>query len=124
MEQKIEYHYDPENQIFYKSYRGEISLEDVINSWEELIREKIIPENTKRFIVSYKKAKILYKPRDAVFIANFYKQHDDLFAHSKIAAIMVTPDQTVFTHLLQLENVEFEIESFYTQEAAVRWALS
>ncbi len=124
MEQKIEYHYDPENQIFYKNYHGEISLEDVINSWEKLISEKIIPENTKRFIISYKEAKILYQPRDAVFIANFYKKHDWVFTRSKIAAIMVTPDQTVFTHLLQLENVEFEIESFYTQEAALRWVLS
>jgi len=123
MEQKIEHHYDPENQIFHKNYHGEISLEDVINSWEELIREKI-PENTKRFIVSYKEAKILYQPRDAVFIANFYKRHDEIFAGSKIAAIMVTPDQAVFTHLLQLENVNFKIESFYTQEAAVRWVMS
>lgn len=124
MEQKIEHHYDPENQIFHKNYHGEISLEDVIDSWEKLIREKIIPENTKRFIISYKEAKILYQPRDAVFIANFYKKHDRIFARSKIAAIMVTPDQTVFTHLLQLENVDFEIESFYTPEAAKKWVLS
>jgi len=36
---------------------------------------------------------------------------------------MVTPDQTVFTHLLQFENVNFEIKSFYTQEAALKWIL-
>ena len=124
MEQKIEHYYDSENQLFYKTYHGEINLEDVIDSWEELIRDKIIPENTKRFIVSYKEAKILYQPRDAVFIANFYKKHNEIFAKSKIAAIMVTPDQTVYTHLLQIENVNFEIESFYTQQGALKWVLS
>jgi hypothetical protein len=124
MAQNITHQYDTENQIFFKSYFGEISLEDVIDSWTGLIREKTIPENTKRFIISYKDATILYEPRDAVFIANFYKKHDEIFAGSKVAAIMVTPDQTVFTHLLQLENVEFEIESFYTEEAARNWVLS
>jgi len=124
MEDKIQYHYDSEKKLFHKNYFGEITLEDVINSWEKLIREKAIPENTKRFLVNYKEAKILYKPRDAVFIANFYKKHDEYFAKSKIAAIMVTPDQTVFTHLLQFENVNFEIESFYTRQAALKWVIS
>lgn len=121
MEDKIQYHYDSDNKIFHKNYFGEISLDHVINSWESLIRDKTIPENTKRFIVNYKEAKILYQPKDAVFIANFYKKHDEIFAKSKVAAIMVTPDQTVFTHLLQLENVDFKIETFYTQEAAKKW---
>ena len=121
MEDKIQYHYDSDNKIFYKNYFGEISLDDVINSWERLIRDKTIPEDTKRFIVNYKEAKILYQPKDAVFIANFYKKHNEIFAKSKVAAIMVTPDQTVFTHLLQLENINFEIESFYTQDAAKKW---
>ena len=123
MEDKIQYYYDSEKKLFHKNYFGEITLEDVINSWEKLIREKAIPENTKRFLVNYKEAKILYKPRDAVFIANLYKRHEEYFDKSKIAAIMVTPDQTVFTHLLQLENVNFEIKSFYTQEAALKWIL-
>lgn len=124
MEDKIQYYYDSANKIFYKKYFGEISLDDVINSWESLIRDKTIPENTKRFIVNYKEAKILYQPKDAVFIANFYKKHDEIFAKSKVAAIMVTPDQTVFTHLLQLENVDFKIESFYTKDAAEKWVLN
>lgn len=124
MEDKIQYYYDSDNKLFHKNYFGKISLDDVINSWEKIIRDKAIPENTKRFIVNYKEAKILYQPKDAVFIANFYKRHDYIFAKSKVAAIMVTPDQTVFTHLLQLENVNFEIESFYTEEAARKWILS
>lgn len=124
MKDKVQYFYDSEKQIFYKNYFDEISLSDVINSWKKLIKDAAIPKNTKRFIVSYKEARILYQPKDAVFIADFYKKHSEIFDDSKIAAIMTTPNQTVFTHLLQLENVNFEIESFYTHEAATKWLLN
>jgi hypothetical protein len=121
MENKITSYYDSKTGIFYKNYVGDVFFEDLFNSWEEVIQKKLIPKNVKKFIINYKKAKITFVFEKAVDIANFYKKHDDIFGNSKIAMVMETPDQVVFPHLVELENVTFTVKTFYTLEAAIRW---
>ena len=109
--------------IFYKNYYGEISFEDLVASWEEVINQKLIPDNVKRFVINYKEATILFPPKHTKDIANFYNLHNDIFAQSKIAMVMETPNQVVFPQLIQEEDINFTVRTFYTSEAAVEWLM-
>ncbi len=123
MENKIKSFYDAVTGIFYKNYYGNIELEDLVTSWLEVINQGLIPENVKKFVINYKEATIQFSPKYAVDIADFYKKHDDIFAKSRIAMVMETPKQVVFPRLVEDENVNFTIRTFYTMEAAVEWLL-
>ena len=123
MENKVKSFYDAVTGIFYKNYYGNIEIEDLVASWEEVINQGLIPDNVKKFVINYKKATILFPPKYAVDIANFYKKHDDIFAKSRIAMVMETPKQVVFPRLVEDENVNFTIRTFYTMEAAVEWLM-
>ena len=121
MNSKVLPYYDSASGIFYKNYFGDILLENIISSWEEIIKQKLIPNHVNKFIINYKEAKILFSPDKAKEIANFYKNNDTIFAKSKIAMVMETPDQIVFPHLVELESVNFTVRAFYTLEAAKYW---
>lgn len=64
----ISFRYDSEKKIMYKLHYGDIAIEDIINSWEWAFDNKIIPENTKCFLLDY---------RDAI-ITNAIKSSSDI----------------------------------------------
>lgn len=121
MEFDVRYYYDSDTGIFTKYYFGKIQINDVFNSWENLLKKKIIPEHVKKFIINYKEATITFKSEKVDDIAHFYKKHDNVFANSKIAMVMETPDQVVFPHLMEFRKINFQIKAFYTMEAAKKW---
>jgi hypothetical protein len=98
-----------------------VLLEDIFKTWKKVIQNKEIPDNVKRFVISYKNA-IINFPSEAVSeIARFYNQNVEIFNGVKIAMLMESPDQVVFPHLMEKEKVSFKINVFYTLEAAFRW---
>lgn len=123
MENLVRSYFDQETRIFYKIYTGVIKIDDVFESWEESIRISEIPAGTKRFLISYKDARISFASSKAHDIADFYKRNDHIFGISKIAMVMETPDQIVFPYLVEMEKVNFKVRSFYTMEAAIYWLM-
>ncbi len=123
MSPEVKSYYDSERGIYFKHYSGEVYIEDVFKTWEEKIRNDISGRGIKKFVVDYKKASIKFPSGRATDIADFYKKHDDVFRDSKIAMVMESPDQVVFPHLVEMQNVSFIIRTFYTMEAALQWLM-
>ena len=61
MEEKFKYNFDESTGILYKSYFGEITLEDIYSSWDYAINENLIPKTTKGFILDYREASFKIK---------------------------------------------------------------
>lgn len=121
MEGKIEHRYNQEKCIFFKVYTGDISFENLITSWEEVIKNKRIPSGVKKFLIDYRKANILFDHKKAKDIADFYNRHNDIFGRSKITLVMIKPEHVIFPMIVESEGVNFDLKPFYTLEAATKW---
>ena len=124
MGDKIKYRFDESTGIMYKYYSGTITLNDIISSWDDAISEKIIPENTKGFILDYTKANFDIEVDKASEVANYYRRHLDIFRSKKIAIITQTPSDIVIPIMVEKKDSGYSSHPFYTLEAAIDWVLS
>ena len=115
--------YDPDSEIFFKVYSGDVHLKDIFSSWEKVIKSDSIRSDNKKIVIDYSAANILFPPEGLPAIADFYNNHDAFFGESKIAMVMISPRQVVFPHLMELEDINFSIKVFFTVNAAIRWLL-
>lgn len=124
MEPKFLTRFDNYTGIFIKEYFGEITIKDLICSWEDIIQKSLIPPNTKRFLISYKEATISFSTKHITEIANLYKEHDAIFGGAKIAMVMDTPEKVVFPNLMLTQDINFMLNMFNSMGAAIDWLIS
>ena len=121
MSQNIRHRYDPATHIFYKYYQGKIDINTLMSSWENIISKKLIPVNTKRFLLDYSAGYFTGGPDATSEIASFYLKHDEIFGGAKVALIMQDPDQVIFPILVNEEQSRIRFRPFYTLECALEW---
>ena len=124
MEEKTKYRFDESTGILYKYYFGTITLDDIFSTWDEAISKKIIPPNTKGFILDYTKANFDIKINEVDRIPEYYRKHLNIFENKKIAIITQTPDDIVFPIMVEKKDSGYSSHPFYTIEAAIEWVLS
>ena len=124
MTKKYSYIFDNTSGILYKNYFGDITIEDIIDSWEEAFRQHQIPKNIKRFILDYREASIRVKSTKHTDISDFYKQHPEFFKDARIAVVTDDPKDTVVTILVHEKDEGYSSLPFSTIEAAREWVLS
>jgi hypothetical protein len=118
------YTFDDESGILYKNYFGDITIEDIIASWEDAFEHHRIPKNTHRFILDYRQASIRIKSTKHTEISDFYKQHPEFFKNARIAVVTHDPKDTVVTILVHEKDDGYYSLPFSTVEAAREWVLS
>lgn len=123
MEKKYSYLYDSTSGILYKYYFGMISLEDIYSSWDHAIKNNLIPKGTRSFILDYQLASFDIKLKEYPGIANYYKEHLDIFGGSKIAIITQTPKDVVIPTLVEAHDEGYRSRPFYSLGAAIDWVL-
>ncbi|MBN2638714.1 MAG: hypothetical protein JXR65_06460 [Bacteroidales bacterium] len=121
MKHNYSFYYDAEKGIMYKSYFGEITIRDIESSWIVAINENLIPKNTKRFILDYRKATLKIKSSEHSAISDFYKQYPEVFKDAKIAVITETPKNTVIAILVHEKDEGYQSFPFNTLEDALKW---
>jgi hypothetical protein len=120
---KIETTYKPDEKIFYKKYKGKISVEDVISSWKKNIENFEIPEETNGFILDYTEAEMDFGFDKYNRIPQFYGSNLATFGSKPIAIVVTTPENTVFPYLISLEDSGYRSCPFSSVAAARRWIL-
>lgn len=123
MKVEITYKYDSTTGIFHKIHRGDVSFDDIINSWNELIGKNTIPDGTCRFLLDYLKSRYLPAEHGVTDLVKFYKAYDHIFANSKIAVLMDKPDQIIIPILMDYELPTISFKPFCTYDAAISWLL-
>ena len=122
--EKYTYRIDSSLGILFKYYYGNIDLSDIIISWEDAIENNVIPKETKGFILDYRQASFTINVDDYVLIADFYKNHLDIFKNLKIAILTEKPKDVVIPLLVESKDDGYFSKPFYTLEAAIAWVLS
>ncbi len=121
MSNSVDYKYDSINGIMYKIHYGDIDIEIIKNSWEWAYSNKIIPENTTKFILDYREASLIINPRNAEDIPNYYIQNPQYFAGKKFAIISDDPKNLVISTLVRKKDEGYDSKPFSTIEAAIIW---
>ena len=93
----------------------------LMSSWEEIINYKLIPKDTKRFVLDYSVGYFVGGPDASREIALFYSKHDEIFKGAKVALIMQDPDQVIFPILVNQEQSSVRFRPFYTLQGALEW---
>ena len=119
--EKFKYEYDETRGILFKYYYFDISLKDIEDSWYYAFENDIIPQGTRSFILDYRGAHLNMVPDETSKIAEFFKQHLEIFAGAKIAIIMEKPSQFIFPILVQMKDEGYISKPFSTMEAAIEW---
>jgi hypothetical protein len=121
---QIETTFDASLGIFYKTYRGVISIEDIVLSWETIFKDDLIPKQVTGFILDYRAGHFNIKIDEHVQISDFYKCHLDVFGGKKIAIITDNPKDVVIPVLVRMNDAGYESKPFCSLEASVDWVLS
>ncbi len=108
--------------IIIRKFSGIISVDDVINSWDYLIKNHLLTEKQKGAISDLTQCQLDINPESFEKIA-LYLKNIPLFKHLKIAVISNTPDKTVFPLMGEMQEKELKIKVFYTIEAAINWII-
>ena len=122
--EKVTIQFSPSLGIFFKHYYGIISLEDIRSSWEQIFYTDLIPSETKGFVVDYRNAVMNIPPGQHARIAEYYKEHLEVFNNRKIAVLTENPQNVVISILVESKDEGYQSKPFSTMEAAVRWVLS
>jgi hypothetical protein len=123
-EEKYKYRFDSSLGILFKYYYGNIDLSDIISSWEYAFENNLIPKETKGFILDYRKATFKIEIEKHTSIADFYKNHIDVFGDFKIAILTEEPRDVVIPVLVKSQDEGYFSRPFSTLEAAIVWVLS
>ena len=123
MEEKFKYMFDRSTGILYKFYYGSITFDDIFSSWDYAIENNIIPEETKGFILDYRKATMENLIKEYWRIPDYYKKHLDTFGNKRIAVITQKPKDTVVPALVEAKDEGYFSRPFYSTDAAVKWVL-
>lgn len=124
MEEKFKYHFNSSLGILFKTYYGQITIEDITSSWEYAFKKDLIPKETKGFIMDYRNSNFNIKTDRFSEIADFYKKHLDVFGNFKIAILTDDPRDIVIPMLVESKDDGYSSRPFSTVEAAISWVLN
>ena len=123
MKDFYKYELNSDLNILYKYYYGSISLENIFSSWEHAFENKIIPKDIKGFILDFRNSTFDFQADRFLDIANFYKEHIDVFRGTKIGLISVNPNDVVVPILFKTKDKGYTSAPFSTEQAAIDWIL-
>jgi len=116
--------FDKKTKILYKTYFDGITVNDITSSWLYAFEKKLIPKETKGFIVDYRSSSMNFDPEMHTEIAKFYQQNIHVFGNQKVAVLTEKPKDVVISILVKEMDRGYESKPFSTMEAAVDWILS
>lgn len=111
------------NSIFVREFEGEISFDEITNSWNEFIELCKTKPGIKGVIQDFRKARIHANFDNINEIMSFFKDNNAIFSQLKISIITHNPLNIVFPIYAKEKFPMFKIEPFSTSEAAIDWIL-
>jgi hypothetical protein len=108
--------------ILIRDFNGEVSTNEIIESWEYLISENLINDSTKGVINNISGCALLMDMEGFKVVLNYMKQQD-ILKKVKLAVICDDPKTIVFPALGERTENELRIKPFSTMNAAVNWVL-
>jgi len=124
MKRNFRTNFDPATRVFSKHYFGTLQPDDISKSWYIVMKAEEFPRGTKKFLISYEEADIDFSLDHLPTIMGFYSRYDDVFSGCYFAVVATKPNIVVFPVLAKLKGLNFEVQVFSTNEAAMKWLMA
>ena len=109
-----------DSRILLREFKGEVSIDDVIVSFEEILEKEMLSGNTLGLITDLRGVKIEVNPKVFKKISGFLKANPDIYKY-KLAVVTDSPKQVVLATIASKVNSRLKIKPFSTFEASVKW---
>lgn len=106
--------------VLIRKFHGRIGVNEIISSWEYLIKNKLLTENHIGVINNLIDCH-LEMDKDCFRQLIEYLKKNPIFFKIKLAVICDTPEKIVYPKLVEHTIKELRIKPFSTYEAAVHW---
>ncbi|MGZ2369660.1 hypothetical protein ACXR6G_07720 [Ancylomarina sp. YFZ004] len=110
------------SRILYREFIKEISIDDVIASFEEIIDKDMLADNTCGIITDLRGVKLDISPKVFKKMSAFMKRNPELYKY-KLAAITDSPKQVVLATIVSKLSSKLKVKPFSTYEASVKWMI-
>ena len=117
---KHKYHPDS---ILIRTFKGEVSSDDIIDSWKYLQQQNLFTENIKGVLNDLEDCDLTMGMEGFREIMNYMKEQDEIRG-LKIAVVTNSPKLIVFPSLGEVTEKPLNIKPFSTFEAAIEWITS
>ena len=119
--QHKKYNLFPEN-ILVRDFFDKVSAEDIIESWEIIIENKMITPTIKGVINDLTRCELDMDVNGFSTVIEYFKKHKE-FKGVKLAVVCDSPGKLVFPMLGEHRYSEMQIKPFSSVEAAVSWII-
>ncbi len=120
---RYKFYFDPEKRILFKKHLGNVTMEQIFSSWDEAIRDNLIPSDTKGFVVDVRKAHYGIELAKVKTITRYFDSHPDIFSGKKMAVVVTSPEEIVLPVLIEYTPKSYSLKPFATETAALMWIL-
>lgn len=111
----------PKN-IYIRHFKGKVDVNEIIESWEFLLNNHLIHENTKGVINDLSECILNMDMTSFQSLINYLKEHAEL-RKVKLAVVCNDPRTIVFPTLGEVQERALKIKPFATEKAAVEWIM-
>jgi hypothetical protein len=108
--------------ILIRNFTGEVDVDEIMNSWDFLLENKLITNETKGVINNLTECELKMNIHGFDILMDYLKKHGDL-KRLKLAVICDDPGTIVFPMLGESDERELKIKPFSTEKAAVNWII-
>ena len=120
MSMKHDHIYAYSEEILVRIGEGELNVDNIIGSWEELFDNGMITEDLKGVINDLSNCQLKLDPESFEILMQYLKQNP-LLKRLKLAVVCDSPQNIVFPMMAEEGESELKVKSFSTMEAAVQW---
>ena len=124
MNSKITFKFDNTEKVLFKYYTGEINLQDIKLSWDEMFDSKSVPEDNKGYVLDFRDAKLHIHYKEYTKIIAYVKRNLEKFGHKKMAIITKDASDIVIPLLVRENFKGFNTKPFGSPGAAITWVLN
>jgi len=108
--------------ILVREFLGTVSVNDIIDSWEYLIENKLLTSNLKGVINDLSNCTLNMDMNSFETLMKYLKSNE-ILKSLRLAVITNNPHNIVFPIIAELEKKDLEVGTFSTLDASVNWII-
>ncbi len=109
--------------ILIRDFAGEVHVEEIIESWEHIIKNNLIEDSTQGIINNLSACNLIMDMKSFDILISYLKKQESL-SDIKLAVICNDPATIVFPTLGASREKKLQIKPFSTMDSAVAWVLT
>jgi len=108
------------SRILLREFKNEISIDDIISSFEEILEKGMLLGNTLGVITDLRGVKVEVNTKVFKKISGFLNSNSEMYKF-KLAALTDSPKQVVLATIANKVSSKLTVKPFSTFEACVKW---